>query len=101
MRKTPTNRACFATRTIRTIEVDQRERELQRRVRGNSLFLISVVNTSPTYNHDLLQTILGYRQQSSHGVGHTSTVFVNFAIRHVYQQRIGAFICMGRQSLCL
>ena len=55
MRKTPTNRASFATRTIRIIEVDQRERELQRRVRGYSLFAISVVNTSPKHNRDMMQ----------------------------------------------
>jgi hypothetical protein len=64
MRKTPTNRASFAMRTIRTVEVDQRERELQRRIRGNSLFAISVVNTSPTHNHDLLQTIKEVPQQT-------------------------------------
>ena len=64
MRKTPANRASFVTRTISIIEVDQRERELQRRIRRNSLFAISVVNTSPTYNHDLLQTINKFPQQS-------------------------------------
>ena len=55
MRKTPANRASFATRTNRKLQVYQRERELQRRVRGNSLLAISVVNTSAKHNCDMMQ----------------------------------------------
>jgi hypothetical protein len=53
--KSPGNGGCFGMGTIAIIEVHQRVEGLEAGLPRNSLLPISVVNTSPKHNRDMMQ----------------------------------------------